>query len=886
MAKIKIDEEYIKNLSEYLQGIETRENIELLFKDIQAYQYNYLQNESNGLSILGNYDLFPATDIKAELDRIKNDITQYNNKTDKIVEEAYKLSTPIIQKQIETHFMPYLRQLIEMSNSIDVSLDGANTEDNKRKYEASCMLKCFVVEFSSKILHMLSNEDLIKEVLRSRLLKSEGRNITNPKQRIEVIAKRLVGDNLTGDAKEETQFKFVNSLVGEIKDTERVLEEVKNNNIKRITGHEIEIMFNSLPESIKNFVKYKTMTSLVIPDITKKGQIPDVSNFFQAPDFLIMVKEFSDDEKDKIRANNKLVNDKLKDNNSGFINYRYLQQKADLLDYEVLNSLAISMYEILDFSSKNAITLQERIPTDYESLKTTFTQDEYNNLIQLSQRNPNSDLESIISYYAFMKTYIDTKKIDMNDRKYKNINKFFNMVKSSNNITSLGDQFCSWYSSIDLTQLTPEEIEELRLIDPKFIYNSLSYTDKLIYQKCKDKNIDFAFYYKINPKTFELIINKYPHYFEGRKIGEHCIRKDPTDIARIESVLNRKHLNLGEVPDYYFKYLFEDIVMITNQCEGIAPELAFQRILFHMNKAFEKPIDFFDGGSQLYKHQYMERRQNEDYTYGKLQEQIEEVIKLIQKHSVKTYEELSKYGNYDAEVFYRAKNIETIIRIAKISDITPYVTMPMNQLSARSFELCRAETTKPVDLRQDPTSMFDAFAKDDKVLKQFIDLIKTADIKPQMKYIETYDLMLMYSNCQKYVNQMYDDPSKRPTLPISEYLLYSTPQEAKQIINICKEYNLEFRPEMLYFNPTDLEQLGPAIVMVPDFIQTATEKSQRENSQFTYQDAESILKNTRNAAVMLQKYMPTIDNPRKDNTELNDMFAQKEESKKENQYKL
>ena len=82
-----------------------------------------------------------------------------------------------------------------------------------------------------------------------------------------------------------------------------------------------------------------------------------------------------------------------------------------------------------------------------------------------------------------MKTYIDTKKIDMNDRKYKNINKFFNMVKSSNNITSLGDQFCSWYSSIDLTQLTPEEIEELRLIDPKFIYNSLSYTDKLIYQK-------------------------------------------------------------------------------------------------------------------------------------------------------------------------------------------------------------------------------------------------------------------------------------------------------------------------------------------------------------------------------------------------------------------
>ena len=91
---------------------------------------------------------------------------------------------------------------------------------------------------------------------------------------------------------------------------------------------------------------------------------------------------------------------------------------------------------------------------------------------------------------------------------------------------------------------------------------------------------------------------------------------------------------------------------------------------------------------------------------------------------------------------------------------------------------------------------------------------------------------------------------------------------------------------MLYFNPTDLEQLGPAIVMVPDFIQTATEKSQRENSQFTYQDAESILKNARNAAVMLQKYMPTIDNPRKDNTELNDMFAQKEESKKENQYKL
>ena len=340
MAKIKFSEDSINGLIAHLDGVELSEHIIAVLKDIESYQYDYLQTKENGVSILENYNSFSPDIIKKELDRIKAEIQPYNVKTDEIVEEAYKLSKPIIQQQIKSKFLPYLRQLIEMSNNIDASLTGETSQENITKYEAACMLKCFVVEFSSKILHILSNEEAIRKSIKMKLLKAEGRNIPNKNQKIEVIAKRLLSENLTGENKETAQFKFVNSLVGEIKDTERVLEEVRNSNIKRITGHEIEIMFNSLPDTIRNFVKYKTMTSFVIPDITKKGQIPTESKFFQAPDFLIMVKDFSEEEINKLNSNNSLMNERLKSNNSGFINYRYLQQQADIIDYEVLTYIS------------------------------------------------------------------------------------------------------------------------------------------------------------------------------------------------------------------------------------------------------------------------------------------------------------------------------------------------------------------------------------------------------------------------------------------------------------------------------------------------------------------------------------------------------------------
>ena len=868
MAKIKFSEDYINGLIAHLDGVELSEHIIAVLKDIESYQYDYLQTKENGVSILENYNSFSPDIIKTELDRIKAEIQQYNVKTDEIVEEAYKMSKPIIQQQVKSKFLPYLRQLIEMSNNIDASLTGETSQENITKYEAACMLKCFVVEFSSKILHILSNEEAIRKFIKIKLLKTEGRNIPNKNQKVEVIAKRLLSENLTGENKETAQFKFVNSLVGEIKDTERVLEEVRNSNIRRITGHEIEIMFNSLPDTIRNFVKYKTMTSFVIPDITKKGQIPTKSKFFQAPDFLIMVKNFSEEEINKLNSNNSLMNERLKSNNSGFINYRYLQQQADIIDYEVLNAIAISLYETLDFSTKNIITFQDNIPTDYESLKSTFTLDEYNNLISLYKENPNSNLDSIISYYAFMKTYVDIKEIDINDKKYTNINNFFQKIKESNDITSLGEIFSQWYSSIDLATLTKEELDELQIIDPTFIYNSLSYTDKLIYQKCKAQGIKFSYYYKLNLDTFEFILNSYASSFQNKQIGENCIITSAHTLKKIEEILKEKGLNIGDVPDYYFKYDPNILKMIyRNEENNIVPEEYF--IKRELSKKYDIEYREIVYSSVNYQERIDRLREYEEklaYLEKSKKEQAERIIQLINSGADNQEQLVEITSSLDKEFMERIMIMAKIVRITKITDITQLLTKTSSQLKEqiRQLSLKESNTSDEIEINGNLGQLYDV-----------VEFTENVPVSVHMKFLTIIEVKMNYTKCLNYAKRLCADLDDFDPLPIGEYLLHSTPEQVSEIIKLCEKHNLkQFEPELLYFNPEELKQLGGlAMNLVPQFIQNIKTKNEREGTKFTYEDAESILERVKETAFMLQGYMQQTNN-----NELNEMFEDKKET--------
>ena len=98
---------------------------------------------------------------------------------------------------------------------------------------------------------------------------------------------------------------------------------------RKRTGHEIEDMYAALPSNIASLIKYKTLTSLVIEDITQKGEIPKENKFYNAADYFIMIKEFNPQDMEKIGKNSKTINQGVHKNNLGFIDYRYLQKKLD-----------------------------------------------------------------------------------------------------------------------------------------------------------------------------------------------------------------------------------------------------------------------------------------------------------------------------------------------------------------------------------------------------------------------------------------------------------------------------------------------------------------------------------------------------------------------------
>ena len=136
--------------------------------------------------------------------------------------------------------------------------------------------------------------------------------------------------------------------------------------------------------------------------------------------------------------------------------------------------------------------------SEFEDFIKKLKVEEIKYLFQEVSNNPTlNNITDMIRYAINFKNKlknIDSLKLD--DSKYARINKLFKTISETSDITYLGFQLRNWLDSINLHELTNEELIELNKIDPKFVYSQLDYRTQIIYKKCEELQIPFRYYYR------------------------------------------------------------------------------------------------------------------------------------------------------------------------------------------------------------------------------------------------------------------------------------------------------------------------------------------------------------------------------------------------------
>lgn len=194
----------------------------------------------------------------------------------------------------------------------------------------------------------------------------------------------------------------------------------------------------------------------------------------------------------------------------------------------------------------------------YSAIEDELLEEEYNHLKELGKRN-GYDTNSLLTYHIFLKHYLKDRTPKLDDDRYSRINNLFEQIKKVNNISQASEIFDDWFKKMDINRLSKAELKELKVIAPEFVYNSLSYEDKLIFKKCQEKGIEFEYYYKMNPECFETLINNYGSIFKGHSIDISLLCKKTTEASKLIQTLTDLNLAITTLPSYYFDYSSEDV---------------------------------------------------------------------------------------------------------------------------------------------------------------------------------------------------------------------------------------------------------------------------------------------------------------------------------------
>lgn len=386
-----------------------------------------------------------------------------------------------------------------------------------------------------------------------------------------------------------------------------------------INGHSIIALIENLPEHIKGLVKYKIMTIIADLDLNKL-QIPDEDDFITAKDLMLIFKDFNLEitESEITQINTDLVK-----RSNDYPDERYLVDhlKKDEVKFNIstaLASLIVLSYGLENYKQHSKIT----VPSEYNCFSRVYSKkiDELlnsnnekkavlNDLSKHQFRNcvvslSKQDFYNLINYYSyqeidwmlnevrnqpdnerpqafrelfyyctFFKQYTTKGTIKFDSDKYARINRLFDTIKKSNDISLLGYHFGQWFNTIDVKSLTPEELNVLAENDLSYVFDKLDYQSQIIYMQCKEQDIKFRldyknYYNKIDPRIKEL--------YRGKKccIPSYIIAVSYESLKTLldEFEFSVEELNADKKP-LIFAYSLDQIREYKNKNNTIKPLL-------------------------------------------------------------------------------------------------------------------------------------------------------------------------------------------------------------------------------------------------------------------------------------------------------------------------
>lgn len=720
-------------------------------------------------------------------------------KTHSYVQEKRKY----IVKHIKNKMMPHIMTILNASNK---PLDSSDT------YEFPCGIKAFCIEYMLKSIEILSN---IEGVYRNNNASIES----------------LVDD-------------FLKKSKGRLS---------KEDTSKHYTGHEINDLFNLLiPDHIKTLIKYKTITNSVDPNVAENGEIikpvndnKSMENFIA--DYYLSIKDFNIYEEAAKQAQG------LEKNNSIFVKGRYLNQSAEMSDYKLLNCMMIATYMALEYLLEHPeiakkFSKDEIIP--YRALNGGLTKEEYEHLVSLGDHNKDYDTNSLITYHTFLKQYLKDRTPELNDDRYARINNLFNQIKATNDISTTSEIFGNWFKNIDIKSLSKEEYKELKIIAPEFIYNSLSYEDKLIFKKCQNAGIEFEYYYRFDPERFEQIVNTYGKLFKENSIDIRLLTQKTSDAELFLNTLKEINLNIDELPSYYYDYKgpelrqgyitkyynkksIQRLLLTEDELREAKIEYQTQELLnmaTENTRAWGCPTASFRERAR----KYAEKNQASD------QKRKERLLALSEKIKSGELPSQENENESNKNIF---TNVESMMQIANecgIDTIEPLIGMDEKEIHEKKHKLKTKE--KYLGFASKIESFMNEFIRKhgveqcQKILFSFF-LIgscpkiqammdKGIEVKPNMRFLTPFETSKSYS----------DIIHERPDLEIGDYLLYKTPEETEKILEICKEKNTKFEPELLYFDIDICKKNFSTLIAMINLVKRT------KGTPFSYEDAAEVLK--------------------------------------------
>lgn len=633
-------------------------------------------------------------------------------------------------------------------------------------------------------------------------------------------------------------------------------EEALQSYIRALNAHSHYPILEQLPLNVRNLIEYELATGK-IRDSFHGDVLLEEDDFFSAPDYFLLSRDFqiSDDVKNCLRD--------VIEHSNDYDKKRYTPGSLNGSDNDFLSEFACSVYVVLCYEMseyKNKLgknrndlfkEIIEKNPSKGESLKyisdlpgdvlnnvdnnsiiidiiDNFSVKEIQWLFETVNSDANIKLDEMVYYCIFFKKYVKSKceEFSLNPEKYARINDLFTMISNTNDLSRTAYAISLWFSSIRLEDLSSDEIQEIEKIDNKYFMKSLTFQDKILYEKCKRFGINFEFYYK--RFTVELI-EYLSTLFKGMSIPlealNYCFTTFGSRIARIEWPFKVSDLNLalfkanGPYEDIQnIISLYNSFNIPIKDIPGMAFKLSYQEN-YDLLKDTNGNIDL----------NFLNELADSKDTYG--DEFSKAIVEVLKKENVlpmyyhliinyyKTFSNCdisripfeltfnigylrNKYGldpsqtnypyyylfNSSVELTTKLNYIESL-HIYDMKSIPSYdILQDMNFFRSLHDRVKMNKGTFFDSLEW----LYECSINDTKTLELIQEFLTTLKPNVNMLPLGINEVMRNYSLCKMYTHDVNLKPG--------DWLFYKDPGETKEIINMVLLRGVPFRVEFMYFD--------------------------------------------------------------------------------------